>query len=68
MLSPLFDPALADKIAEAGIVAVLVIDDAGDAVPLALSSACHSPAARCAALMLVVPLFFSRRLPSTGSM
>ena len=34
MLSPLFDPALADKIAEAGIVAVLVIDDAGDAVPL----------------------------------
>ena len=35
MLSPLFDPALADKIAEAGIVAVLVIDDAGDAVPLA---------------------------------
>ena len=35
MLSPLFDPALADKIARAGIVAVLVIDDAGDAVPLA---------------------------------
>ena len=35
MLSPLFDPVLADKIAEAGIVAVLVIDDAGDAVPLA---------------------------------
>lgn len=35
MPSPLFDPALADKIAGAGIVAVLVIDDAGDAVPLA---------------------------------
>ena len=35
MLSPLFDPALADKVAGAGIVAVLVIDDAADAVPLA---------------------------------
>ena len=35
MPSPLFDPALADKIAGAGIVAVLVIDDAADAVPLA---------------------------------
>jgi 2-dehydro-3-deoxyphosphogluconate aldolase/(4S)-4-hydroxy-2-oxoglutarate aldolase len=35
MLSPLFAPALADKLSGAGIVAVLVIDDAGDAVPLA---------------------------------
>ena len=35
MLSPLFDSALVDKIAGVGIVAVLVIDEAADAVPLA---------------------------------
>jgi 2-dehydro-3-deoxyphosphogluconate aldolase/(4S)-4-hydroxy-2-oxoglutarate aldolase len=34
-MRPLFDPALADKISAAGVVAVLVIDDAEDAVPLA---------------------------------
>ena len=37
------------------------------AVP-ARSSACQAPAARSAAFMFVVPLFFSRRLPSIGSM
>ena len=35
MTTPLFDPALAEKVSDAGVVAVLVIDDAGDAVPLA---------------------------------
>ncbi|MBJ7326467.1 MAG: bifunctional 4-hydroxy-2-oxoglutarate aldolase/2-dehydro-3-deoxy-phosphogluconate aldolase [Chthoniobacterales bacterium] len=35
MLTPLFDPSLAEKVSAAGIVAVLVIDEAGDAVPLA---------------------------------
>ena len=35
MLTPLFDPSLAEKISAAGVVAVLVIDEAGDAVPLA---------------------------------
>ena len=35
MMTPLFDPALAEKVSEAGVVAVLVIDNAGDAVPLA---------------------------------
>lgn len=34
-MSPAFDPALADAIERAGIIAVLVIDDANDAVPLA---------------------------------
>ncbi len=34
-MPPLFDPALAGKLAETGIVAVLVIDNAADAVPLA---------------------------------
>jgi 2-dehydro-3-deoxyphosphogluconate aldolase/(4S)-4-hydroxy-2-oxoglutarate aldolase len=35
MSQPLFDQTLADKISAAGVVAVLVIDDASDAVPLA---------------------------------
>lgn len=35
MNSPLFDASLADKVAAAGVVAVLIIDDASDAVPLA---------------------------------
>jgi hypothetical protein len=35
MLQPLFDPQLAEKISAAGVAAVLVIDDAGDALPLA---------------------------------
>lgn len=35
MNSPLFDSLLADKVAAAGVVAVLIIDDANDAVPLA---------------------------------
>lgn len=35
MTQPLFDETLADKIAAAGVVAVLVVDDANDAVPLA---------------------------------
>lgn len=35
MNSPLFDSALADKMSAAGVVAVLIIDDANDAVPLA---------------------------------
>ena len=35
MLSPLFDPALAEKISASGVAAVLVIDDAKNAVPLA---------------------------------
>jgi 2-dehydro-3-deoxyphosphogluconate aldolase/(4S)-4-hydroxy-2-oxoglutarate aldolase len=35
MLPPLFDPQLAEKISAAGVAAVLVIDDAGDALPLA---------------------------------
>jgi 2-dehydro-3-deoxyphosphogluconate aldolase/(4S)-4-hydroxy-2-oxoglutarate aldolase len=35
MISPLFDQALADQISASGIVAVLVVDDAADAVPLA---------------------------------
>lgn len=35
MLSPAFDLALASTVENAGIVAVLVIDNAGDAVPLA---------------------------------
>lgn len=35
MNTPLFDPELADSIAASGVVAVLVIDDAKDAVPLA---------------------------------
>lgn len=32
---PIFDPALAEKIRHSGIIAVLVIDDENDAVPLA---------------------------------
>lgn len=32
---PLFDPSLAEKVSAAGVVAVLVVDDANDAVPLA---------------------------------
>lgn len=35
MLPPLFDPQLAEKISKSGIAAVLVIDEAKDAVPLA---------------------------------
>jgi len=35
MQQPLFDPALAETVSAAGVVAVLVIDDAKDAVPLA---------------------------------
>jgi 2-dehydro-3-deoxyphosphogluconate aldolase/(4S)-4-hydroxy-2-oxoglutarate aldolase len=35
MSTPAFDPALASTVEKAGIVAVLVIDDAKDAVPLA---------------------------------
>lgn len=35
MNQPLFDQALADKVSAAGVVAVLVIDDVNDAVPLA---------------------------------
>lgn len=35
MSQPLFDQTLADKISAAGVVAVLVVDDASDAVPLA---------------------------------
>lgn len=35
MSQPLFNQTLADKISAAGVVAVLVIDDASDAVPLA---------------------------------
>lgn len=35
MTIPLFDPALEERVAQTGVVAVLVIDDAGDAVPLA---------------------------------
>lgn len=35
MDTPLFDPKLADSIAASGVVAVVVIDDAKDAVPLA---------------------------------
>lgn len=35
MSQPLFDQTLADKVSAAGVVAVLVIDDANDAVPLA---------------------------------
>lgn len=35
MSQPLFDQTLADTISAAGVVAVLVIDDASDAVPLA---------------------------------
>ncbi len=35
MLAPLFDPALADRISASGVIAVLVVDDAKDAVPLA---------------------------------
>lgn len=35
MSTPAFDPALASRIEQAGIVAVLVVDDANDAVPLA---------------------------------
>lgn len=35
MSSPAFDPTLAARVEKAGIVAVLVIDDAKDAVPLA---------------------------------
>ena len=34
-VTPLFRPALAEKISAAGVVAVLVVDDAGDAIPLA---------------------------------
>lgn len=36
-MSPAFDPTLAATVEKAGIVAVLVIDDANDAVPLALA-------------------------------
>lgn len=35
MLEPLFNSALADRVCDAGVVAVLVVDDAEDAVPLA---------------------------------
>lgn len=35
MVTPLFDSALAHEVSAAGLVAVLVVDDAGDAVPLA---------------------------------
>ncbi len=35
MLEPLFNSALGDRICDAGVVAVLVVDDAKDAVPLA---------------------------------
>ncbi|MBU3664502.1 MAG: bifunctional 4-hydroxy-2-oxoglutarate aldolase/2-dehydro-3-deoxy-phosphogluconate aldolase [Chthoniobacterales bacterium] len=35
MTTPLFDPVLAEKVSQAGVVAVLVVDDVGDAVPLA---------------------------------
>lgn len=35
MISPLFDQALAEKISASGVVAVLVVDDVKDAVPLA---------------------------------
>ena len=35
METPIFDPILADKFSDAGVVAVLVIDDAKDAVALA---------------------------------
>lgn len=35
MNQPLFDQPLADKVAAAGVAAVLVVDEAGDAVPLA---------------------------------
>lgn len=34
-LSPSFDPSLAEKISAGGVIAVLVLDDAGDAVSLA---------------------------------
>ena len=34
-LPALFDPSLDEKISAAGVIAVLVVDDAGDAVPLA---------------------------------
>jgi 2-dehydro-3-deoxyphosphogluconate aldolase/(4S)-4-hydroxy-2-oxoglutarate aldolase len=37
MNQPLFDQALADKISAARVVAVLIVDDANDAVPLARS-------------------------------
>ena len=35
MSQPLFDQALADKVSAARVVAVLIVDDANDAVPLA---------------------------------
>jgi len=35
MGEPLFDRSLAETVSSAGVVAVLIIDDAGDAVPLA---------------------------------
>jgi 2-dehydro-3-deoxyphosphogluconate aldolase/(4S)-4-hydroxy-2-oxoglutarate aldolase len=35
MNQPLFDQSLADKVSDAGVVAVLIVDDADDAVPLA---------------------------------
>lgn len=35
MNQPLFDQTLADKVSAAGVVAVLIVDDANDAVPLA---------------------------------
>ena len=35
MSQPLFDQTLADKISAAGVMAVLVVDDANDAIPLA---------------------------------
>jgi 2-dehydro-3-deoxyphosphogluconate aldolase/(4S)-4-hydroxy-2-oxoglutarate aldolase len=35
MSQPLFDQALADRVSTAGVVAVLMVDDAKDAVPLA---------------------------------
>jgi len=34
-MSPLFDPSLEDKVVAAGIVAVLIVEDVHDAVPLA---------------------------------
>lgn len=35
VLTPLFDSSLSEKVSAAGVIAVLVVDDAADAVPLA---------------------------------
>lgn len=37
MDQPLFDPTLAEEVSASGIIAVLIVDDAADAVPLARS-------------------------------